>query len=291
MKSLYKSETGRNEILALYDQKLKSLNIDYQTILIETSFGHTNIIATGDPSAPPLVIVHGSNGCAPISLETYPNLSKSYRVFAVDVPAQPNKSAETRMSMKNDDYGIWMNEVMQSLEIENVTMVGFSLGGLVILKALEYDESRIKEVFLAAPAYIANGNPLKALLKIFIPLRVYMYTTKTKYVERFLDVLFTNRDEFAFQFLSKVLLHFILDFSPVPVISKTKARSIQTPITLFAAKKDVLFPGEKMIKRAIEIFSSLKETILLEDSKHVQNRSHNDQIEKTILESISSLVA
>jgi pimeloyl-ACP methyl ester carboxylesterase len=152
MESLFKSEQGKKEILNLYNQKLDELNIEYEYIKIDSSFGETNIIATGSASNPPIILIHGSNGCAPIALETYPNLSKNFRVFAVDVLAQPNKSAETRLSMKDDSYGKWINEIIDSLKIENVTMAGFSFGGLVILKTLEFNESKIKEViFLHLP--------------------------------------------------------------------------------------------------------------------------------------------
>jgi pimeloyl-ACP methyl ester carboxylesterase len=197
--------------------------------------------------------------CAPIALETYPGLSKHFRVYAVDVIAQPNKSAETRPSMKDEAYGKWMNEVIDQLNITDVRLAGFSFGGLVILKTLEYDESKIKEVFLSAPAYIVNGNPLKALFKIFIPMRRYMLSGKPKFVETFLREVFTDRDEFAIQYLSKVFLHFKMDFTPVPTIDKESAKLIKTPITLIAAKQDIMFPGEKMMKRAMQIFPSLKE--------------------------------
>jgi len=286
---MFKSKKGKKEILHLYDEKLESLNIDYEYVTVNTTFGITNIIAAGDPENPPIIIVHGSNGCAPIALETYANLHKKYRVFAVDVLAQPNKSAETRLSMKDDSYGKWMNEVIATLKIDSVTMAGFSFGGLIILKTLEYDETKIREVYLSAPAYIVNGNPLKALFKVFIPMKRYMKTKKVKYVEKFLSHLFTDRDEFAIEFLSKVFLEFDMDFTPVPVIDANKAREITTPITLFAAQNDILFPGKKMIKRAVKIFPSLRESTLLEHSKHVQNKDQNEVIESIIIENNISL--
>lgn len=281
--SLFKSTAGKKEILALYDQKLSELNIDYHYTIVETSFGKTNVIITGSSSNPPLMIIHGSNGCAPIGLETYPNLSKQFQVFAVDVLAQPNKSAETRLSMKDDSYGTWMNEIIESLQLDKVTLVGFSFGGLVILKTLIHKENKIKEVFLSAPVYIINGNPLKAIFKIFIPMKQYMKTQKMKFVEQLVHELFTDQNEFAIQFLSKVFLHFDMDFSPLPVISKKEASKIKTPITLIAAKQDILFPGEKMLKRASKLFPSIKETVLLEQSKHVQNKADNLKIEALIL--------
>lgn len=284
MQSLYKSEFGKNEILNLYNQKLKELEIDYKYRVIDTDFGKTNIIVAGDLTKPPLIIIHGSNGCAPIALETYPTLSKKFQIFAIDVLAQPNKSAETRLSMKDNSYGLWINELINKLELKNVTMAGFSFGGLIILKTLIQNESNIKEVFLSAPAFIVNGNPLIALFKIFIPMKRYIKTQKTKYLEKFLESLFSEKDEFAHNYLSKVFLYFNMDFSPIPVIKKEEALCIKTPITLIVAKKDIIFPGVKMIKRANKIFPSLKNTLLLEDSKHVQNRRDNTKIEKLILQ-------
>jgi len=283
MTSLFKSELGKGEILALYNQKLEELNITYQSTYVDTSFGKTHLIITGDSSNPPLILVHGSNGCAPIALECYPNLSSKYQVFAIDVLAQPNKSAETRLSMKNDAYGQWMGEVIDALALDQVVLAGFSFGGLVILKTLAYNATKIKEAFLAAPAYLANGNPLKALFKIFIPMRRYMKTHQLKYIEKFLSVLFTDRDEFAIRFLSKVFLHFDMDFTPVPVLSKKEAQQIHTPITLIGAKHDLLFPGSKAIRRAQRLLPSLKHTLLLENSKHVQNQQGNAIVEKLIL--------
>lgn len=282
MKSLFKSEQGKQEILQLYDQKLESLSIDFSYKVINTSFGKTNLIVTGNPQNPPLILIHGSNGCAPIALETYKDLLDSFSVYAIDVLAQPNKSAETRLSMQDDSYGKWMNEIITALNVEQVTLAGFSFGGLVILKTLENDESKIKEVFLSAPAYIVNGNPIKTLFKIFIPMKRYMKTQRPKYVEKFLAEVFTDRDEFAIKYLSKVFLHFNMDFAPVPTITKEKAKAIKTPITLIGAKDDILFPGEKMIKRASKIFPSIKNYLLLENSKHVQSKSDNLLIENII---------
>ncbi len=283
MKSLFKSESGKNEILALYNEKLNDLKLDYKTKMIDTDFGKTHVIILGDDSKPPLLLIHGSNGCAPIALETYPNVYKDFQVFAIDVLAQPNKSAENRLNMKDNSYGLWINTIIDTLALKNVTMAGFSFGGLVILKTLIQNQNNIKEVFLTAPAFIVNGNPLVALFKVFIPMKRYIKTKNSKHLEKFLASLFSERDEFALSYLSKVFLHFDMDFNAIPTITKTEAKSIDTPITLIAANKDIMFPGNKMLKRANKIFPSLKKTVLLENSKHVQNKADNERIEKMIM--------
>lgn len=284
--SLYSNSEAKEAILAIYQRKLDSLSIEYSSEYIPTSFGNTHMIVTGSPKNPPLLLIHGSNGCAPIALEVYPNLSKKYQVFAVDVLAQPNKSAETRLSMKDNTYGEWVHEVLEKLQLEAVTLVGFSLGGLIILKTLLHQEKRIKEVFLTAPAFIVNGNPLKAIFKLFLPMRRYMKTQKEGYLEQFLKATFSERDPFALEFLAKVLVHFEMDFTPVPTITNKEAQKIKTPITLIAAEKDVIFPGTKMLKRAQKIFPSLKKTVFLSNSLHVQTKSDNQKVEQLILEAL-----
>lgn len=278
MESLYKSQQGKIEIIRLYDEKLNELNLAHQSKYVETKYGKTHIIVAGDSTKPPLVIIHGSNGCAPIALETYADLLDSFCVYAVDVLAQPNKSAETRLSMKDDSYGEWMNEVIDELNLKNVAMAGFSFGGLVILKTLLHNEHNIKEVYLSAPAFIVNGNPIKALFGFFIPMKRYMRTQKQKYLNSFLDAAFTSKDKFAQTFLPQVFMQFTMDFTPVPIIKKNDAAKISTPITIFAAENDIIFPGNKMIKRANKIFPSLKHTVLLSNSKHVQNKEDNSKI-------------
>jgi pimeloyl-ACP methyl ester carboxylesterase len=280
--SLFKSEQGKQEIFALYDEKLQEIGVDHESMIVDTSFGPTHILIAGDASHPPIILVHGSNACAPIALESYPDLHKTHRVYAVDVLAQPNKSAETRLSMKDDSYGKWMNEIIGALKLESVTIAGFSFGGLVILKTLEHDESRISEVYLSAPAYIVNGNPFKAIFKMFIPMKRYMKTRNIALVEKVVSELFTEKDPFAVRFMSKVFVEFDMDFTPVPVINTKKAAEIRTPITLFAAKNDLLFPGEKMLKRARKIFPSLTSSMLIEDSRHVQTAKHNRMIVEVI---------
>ena len=114
----------------------------------------------------------------------------------------------------------------------------------------------------------------------------FMKTKNPKFVEKFSTVLFTERDPFAIQFLTKVFTHFNMDFSPLPIIKKESANTISTPITLFGADEDLFFPGQKMIKRAKLIFPNLKETVLFANSKHVQKESDNRIVEERIIQSI-----
>lgn len=283
----FKSQEGKEKILMLYNQKLKELNVEYSEKSIDTKFGHTNVIEVGDIGLPPLVLIHGTGGCAPLILESFPELHKHYCVFAVDVLAQPNKSSENRLDMKSLDYGHWLLELIIKLRLNDVTLVGFSFGGLISLKALEFNQTAIKEVFLISPVYIVNGNPILNLWKMFIPLKKFIKTNDKRNIKKVMEILFSEYDDFAMQFLSTTFQYCNMDFSPLPVISKESAKNIEVPITIFAAENDIMFPGKKMMRRSSSIFPFLKKTVFLKNSKHVPTQNNFKFIEKNLIDSLN----
>jgi len=280
----FKSKEGKEKIITLYNQKLKELEIEYSEKLVETKFGKTNVIRVGNTNLPPLLLIHGTGGCSPQILYSFPNLASKYCVYAIDVLAQPNKSAENRLDMKSLDYGKWLIEVIIKLRLKDVTLVGFSFGGFISLKALEFNETPIRQAFLIAPVYIVNGNPFVGLFKMFLPLKKFIKTNNQKYIKKVMDSLFSDYDDFALTYMSTTFEHCNMDFSPLPIIPKQTAKNIKTPINIFAAEKDIMFPGKKMIKRAKQVFSSLEEVVLLENSKHVPSLSNFKTIEELILD-------
>lgn len=278
MNSFFDKPQAKKDIELLYHQKLDELSIVYEFIKVETSFGDTNIIKTGDDSKPPLILLHGSNGCAPVALEAMIGLVKDFHIYAIDVVGQPNLSAEFRPDMKDHSYGKWMFELLTRLNVWDAILVGISFGGFISWKTLVFDERRISKAFLIVPAGIVNGNPLKALWKMFLPMKLYKWRKKTKYVHRFLNELFTAEDEFALAFLTKVFLHYKMDFSPIPLIKSEEARGVKSPVYIIAAEDDLLFPGQKLLDSAKEIFPSLQYSILMKNSKHVLNDSGNQLV-------------
>lgn len=285
----FKTKEGKAEILDLYNQKLNELTIDYSEKLIETKFGKTNILVVGDVTLPPLLLIHGTGGCAPLILESFSELHKHYCVYAVDVLAQPNKSDENLLNMKTLEYGKWLTDIIIKLRLKEVTLVGFSFGGLISLKSLLFNQTSIKKAYLIAPVFIVNGNPFLSLFKMFIPIKKYIKSHDITQMKKVMKVLFTEYDEFGLQFLAKTFQHCNMDFSPLPVISKKEAKNIHTPIAIFACEKDLLFPGKKMIKKAKSIFSSLDEVILLKDTKHVPSAKDFLAIQERIIENVNNV--
>lgn len=286
MKSLYKSAENKKEILAIYQEKLEGLTMGYSTQKVLTTFGETNIIISGNPSNPPLILLHGANASAPVALDEMKGLAATFRVYAVDIIGQPNLSAETRPSMKTEAYGQWLNEVITQLSLVQVFLIGVSFGGFVCLKTLIQDQSKIKKAFLIVPVGIINAKPWGGLFGLFLPLQLFMFTKKETFLRTFLNALFTENDSYAFKSLSRILLYFKQDFTLIPLISDEEGRKITVPLYVVAGTDDKFFPGKQMLDRAAKIFPSFARALLLKNTKHVPSQTQNREIEKFIAETV-----
>ena len=84
MKQLYKTPESKDLILSLYNEKLESLDIEYENIDVVTSFGRTRVVKTGNKDGNIVFLFHGINAGAPLTLEAVKELGKDYLLFAID---------------------------------------------------------------------------------------------------------------------------------------------------------------------------------------------------------------
>ena len=146
---------GYQELVALYDATFARLTTPSRARFIDTSFGVTHIVSTGSPSAEPVLVLHGaaSNavGCWPL----INGLAAKYCIYAPDAPRQLGKTEAFHMSSANQDYGKWLAEVLDILNIERVQVVGFSFGGWMSCKLASFAPERIEKMVLISPIGIA----------------------------------------------------------------------------------------------------------------------------------------
>ncbi len=275
MHSYFTNTKSKKEIIDIYYKKLTALHIDYEFLTVETSFGDTNIVITGNKNKPPLVVVHGLNSCAPNAIDTVIDLREDYKVIAIDVLGQPNLSSEVRLNPKTGDYGKWMYEIFSRLNLYNITLVGISFGGFICVKALIYDQKRIAKTFLVTPSGITNSFYLNRFIKLYLPIKLYQWTKKYVFLFKYLNRLNTQLDYYTFSYTSKLFLNYKHQSTTYPILTKNEITAITTPIYIVVAKKDILFPCEKLQKRAKEFFSSLVDIKVIEGAKHILDKKSN----------------
>jgi len=146
----------------------KDVSWDEHVRQIELSSGRLNYVELGSAPGTPLLLLHGIGGCWQHWLANIPRLAQNRRVIAIDFPGfgaspLPNK----RITI--DLYAGLVDEFCDRLGLEQVTLVGNSLGGLVSIETAVRYPGRVERMVLAAPAGISTRNlkhAIPTLLKL-----------------------------------------------------------------------------------------------------------------------------
>jgi len=120
--SLYKSVQGYQEVMAHYDTALQSMGLRYENRYVETPFGPTHAVVSGNEEGKPVVLWHGLNANSATWVHWIPALEPIYRVYAVDTIGGMGKSAPSRPSKKGPAYGQWAARVLEGLGLKRVNL-------------------------------------------------------------------------------------------------------------------------------------------------------------------------
>lgn len=134
--SIYKTKSGREKSLELYDKQLLKLGKSFSDIYVQTSFGKTHIVEIGNSNETPLLVFHGGNSTSAYNLLMCKFLLEDFRVYAVDIIGHPGKSDEVCLSSIGYDYGKWASEVIDKLGYDKMLCFGGSFGGGVLAKLI-----------------------------------------------------------------------------------------------------------------------------------------------------------
>lgn len=280
--SIYKSEKDRQNFLDLYDRKLKSLNINYEDIFVETSAGKTHIIVVGDAGSPPVVLLHGINAGAPVALESIKGLSSKYRIYAIDTVGQAGKSSETQLPINDESYGKWLSEIFDHLHLEKAVVIGVSYGSVILARLMEYSPQRIEKAIFVVPIAIVNARFFQSIFKLLFPMRKFLKTENDADLLKFIDAYYTETDDFSIALQKATLLGVKMDTRRPSLIKTETARKFSAPVYILTAENDIFAPAEKLIKRSRQIFKNLAAIEILPGSKHVPAQRDHKKIEEII---------
>lgn len=151
MRSIYKTQEGKREILATYQGILQAWPVPNKQYTVKTAHGDTFVIESGESGAPALVLLHGSMSNSFTWFSDVPALSQSYHVFAVDLIGEAGFSAENRPAYQSGAYQQWLDEVLRELGIASCSMVGLSLGGWMALRYATVFPQKVQKLVLLCP--------------------------------------------------------------------------------------------------------------------------------------------
>lgn len=281
--SIYKSQKGKEEILALYDEQLKRLETAYKDLWVSTSFGKTHLIETGNAEGEPLLVFHGGNATTACNLLACDFLMKDFHIYAIDSIGHPGKSAEVSLSPNNYDYGKWAGEVIEGLGYENICCFGGSFGAGILAKTMCAVPGKVKRAVLYVPSGIKNAPPINSMSMMF-PMIMYWITHQDKWLKKCMlpmAVTEENITEYIYETAKLSINHSKVKTGMPSNVREKDMRKCEAPTLVMAAEKDCLFPAKGVLPRAERIIKNVK-TYLLEGRGHMS--SLRDEEKQMIVE-------
>jgi pimeloyl-ACP methyl ester carboxylesterase len=259
MTGVFKSEDSKNRIRSRYDQILGAF--PFQRRYVDTSFGKTFLLESGDSTAPALVLLHGSCSNSAFWFVEMSALSAAFHVFAVDIVGEAGNSDERRLSLKNDDYADWLKEVLDALSIGKATLMGNSLGGWMALKfSVKYPGS-VSKLILIAPSGLSvqnaeflerAKNAAKRNETLTLDPSVLQGKELPAEVKEFIDLILWGYDPIT---------------EELPVFTDEQIARLDMPVLFVAGKDDVMVDAQAAAQRLSVILPGA-EIRLLEKTGH-----------------------
>lgn len=247
MRSVYRSNQGKEKILKRYNEILEYWPVPCEKLTIPTSFGDTFVVACGADTDKAAVLLHGSATNSAMWMGDVATLGQTRKVYAIDIIGEPGNSSESRPDSRGPSYGKWLAEVLDGLGVGSAAVVGNSLGGWMALNLAAYAPKRVESLVLIASGGFASIRVSK----------LFLYAMMGRKGERRLGRLIygdIEMPEEVLEFGRLIGKHFIPRTKGYGAYSDSVLRNISMPVLYFGGSKDVLQPTMKnaaRIKRLI----------------------------------------
>ena len=259
--SIYKSNAGREEIMALYNKVLAQWPLPYTHINIPTRYGNTFVIASGDASAPPLVLLHGTASNSATWLGDVIEYGQHFQVYAVDIPGEPGKSDPGRFSWDGSAFNEWLDDVLNRLGLEKVILGGMSLGAWATIKYALYKPHQVDKAILIVPSGVCHPR-----LSFVVRMLILSFFGEWGH-NRMKQFIFKGAEfpEELDQFLTLVGRHFNYRMGSPPLFTDEELQRLSIPVLFLAGEQDVLLNTPKTSERLQKLVPDLTVKIFEDD--------------------------
>jgi 2-hydroxy-6-oxonona-2,4-dienedioate hydrolase len=266
--TLFKSVEGRQAMLGWYEQFRARLPVATESRVVATRSGDTHVLVGGPAAGPSVVVLHGALSSSAHALTELAPLFERFRVYAVDIVGQSVMSAEAQPSVANNEYGLWLVDVLDQLGLARTHVVGVSWGGFVAIRLAACAPERIDRLALLVPAGVVKGPAWAGFTKLALPLLMYRLAPSERRLDKLMRHLLTTTGDAWTPYLGDAFRHYKLQMRVPALATPAELARFERPTLVFGAERDLSFPGASLIARARELFPGLAGAELIAGANH-----------------------
>ena len=162
----FRSDQARARFHEAYDNALAAWKVPPEHVDVATRYGATHVLCAGHDVGTPIVLLHALAVASPSWFANIEALSATHPVFAIDTVADVGRTKQTTPVRSGEEMSIWLDEVLESLGLEQVHLVGLSYGGWLALNHAQRSPWRLASVTSVDPPNAIGRGQLSFLIKI-----------------------------------------------------------------------------------------------------------------------------
>ena len=140
----------------------------YSIDRVEVRGGRVSALFAGDPSAPPLLLIHGLGATKASWLTVVPQLARNFRVIAMDVPGF-GASDKPRGRYDARWFADRVTRFIDAIGYDSVHVAGNSMGGRIAMELGMDHPDRVASIACLCPAAAFSHRPALALVRALRP--------------------------------------------------------------------------------------------------------------------------
>jgi pimeloyl-ACP methyl ester carboxylesterase len=292
--SPFKSPKGEAEYMAAYEVTMRLWTVPYEDMYIPSRFGSTHLVICGPKDAPPLVLLHSFFSSLTNWAYNIADLSRHFRVYALDMMGQPSKSIPDQPIRTREEMAEWLTGILDALRISETHLGGYSYGGFAALNYAIHAPDRIKKLVLLTP--VGGLVPLKTQFYIRSLATSYLPTPSLKRLamKSFMDWTFYKpnlRNENTRRMFDCMVdqmtlgnIYFRMGTIVLPVPYKDEElRGVRNPTLLLIGQQEAYYDPVAAVERAKQMIPNIQ-TELIPEANHDMPVSQYEAVDRRILE-------
>lgn len=172
---VFVTANNRTRLMAIYDDALDRWPVPFETFFVETRYGKTHVVASGDPAALPVVMTHPMGVGGFVWSSIIEAVSADRRSFVLDTIGDVGRSEladPCRYPKTGRDYSAWLDDVFAALGVSTTDVVGGSMGGWIAMNRAIYSPQSVRRLVLLGPMGLAPWRATFAVLGPFLSQRL-----------------------------------------------------------------------------------------------------------------------
>ena len=283
--SIFRKFGGEEHFYKAYDKMLEYWPA-VESIYVETIYSRTHLLVLGPEDAQPLILLHGMVLSSTVWYKNVEELSKNYRVYCVDIPADFGKSSIKKPLKTKDDYIEFFNQLIMQLHLEEFSLLGHSFGGFLALTYALSNPTGLKKLVLLAPAGSVYALPFKFYLKAMPPAIFPSNKRTIALCNYFLAKKNKLMDIIEEDFINQLDVSFIHCFPKNQILARVftdeELRELNLPTLFIVGEEEVIYNGAKAAKRISDLIPNVQ-TNVIPNAGHALNIEQPEVINKIIL--------